>query len=148
MIVRPAAPADRDQWLAMRRELWRDEDQWLLATDVDKYFAGDEPLLHEVLLAFDGSSRALGFAELNIRPYAEGCETDRIAYLEGWFVVADARRTGVGAALMQAAEEWGRAQGCTEFASDALLENEVSEKAHKALGFTEVERLRCFRKAL
>jgi len=49
---------------------------------------------------------------------------------------------------MRAAEGWGRSQGCTEFASDALLENEVSEVAHKALGFIEVERIRCFKKSL
>ncbi len=131
----------------MRRQLWPEEEQ-TLAGDVDKYFAGKEPMLHEVLLAFDDSGRAIGFAELNIRSYAEGCETDRVAYLEGWYVEAETRRTGVGSALIRAAEDWGRAQGCTEFASDALLENEVSERAHEALGFTEVERVRCFMKRL
>ena len=146
--VRPAKPTDATPWLEMRRELWPDEDQVLLATDVDKYFGGKEPMLHEVLLAFDASGRAVGFAELNIRQYAEGCDTDRIAYLEGWFVAADARRMGVGASLIRTAEAWGRLQGCTEFASDALLENEISAAAHGALGFAEVERIRCFRKAL
>ena len=43
----------------------------------------------------------------------------------------------------------GRAsQGCTEFASDALLDNKISEAAHLALGFEETEQIRCFKKNL
>lgn len=40
------------------------------------------------------------------------------------------------------------ALGCTEFASDALAENADSAAAHHALGFEEVEVIRCFRKGL
>jgi aminoglycoside 6'-N-acetyltransferase I len=47
-----------------------------------------------------------------------------------------------------AAEDWARGQGCTEFASDTLLDNDVSSAAHRALGFEEVECIRCFRKTL
>jgi aminoglycoside 6'-N-acetyltransferase I len=47
-----------------------------------------------------------------------------------------------------AAEAWARAQGCREFASDALADNMVSARAHRALGFDEVATIRCFRKAL
>ena len=71
-----------------------------------------------------------------------------MAYLEGWFVVPKARRSGVGRALIVAAEEWGRSQGCSEFASDAQPDNEVSAAAHRALGFIEVGLVRCFRKDL
>jgi tetratricopeptide (TPR) repeat protein len=71
-----------------------------------------------------------------------------VAFLEGWFVEEHARRRGVGAALIRAAESWAREQGCTEFASDALVDNDVSSQAHKALGFKEVEVIRCFMKTL
>ena len=90
----------------------------------------------------------MGFAELSIRNYAEECVTDRVAYLEGWYVDAEWRRRGVGKALIEAAESWARAQGCTEFGSDALLENETSAAAHLALGFEETVQIRCFRKQL
>jgi aminoglycoside 6'-N-acetyltransferase I len=86
--------------------------------------------------------------ELSIRSHAEGCETDRVAFVEGWYVDNDHRGRGVGAALMRAAEEWGRASRCTELGSDTQLWNEPSIAAHKALGFEEVERLVAFRKAL
>src|SRR5690349_14151458 len=146
VVVRAAKRADARAWLAMRHELWPEEAE-SLPGDVQRYFDDAEPNLHHVLLAFLGD-RAVGFAELNIRRYAEGAMTDRVAYLEGWFVAEDARRMGVGGALIRAAEDWARAQGCTEFASDALATNVVSEKAHKALGFTEVEVIRCFLKRL
>jgi aminoglycoside 6'-N-acetyltransferase I len=71
-----------------------------------------------------------------------------VAYLEGWYVVPEARRRGVGRALVESAEDWGRAQGCTEFASDALLDNDVSAAAHRALGFAETVQIRCFRKVI
>ena len=74
--------------------------------------------------------------------------TDRVAYLEGWYVVPESRRQGVGRALVSAAEEWARAQGCAEFASDALLDNDVSAVAHRAIGFEETVQIRCFRKVL
>lgn len=55
------------------------------------------------------------------------------------YVVPEARRRGVGRALIAAADEWARAQGCTEFASDTLADNDVSTAAHQALGFEELK---------
>jgi aminoglycoside 6'-N-acetyltransferase I len=101
-----------------------------------------------VLIAEDDGGKLVGFAELSIRNYAEDCVTDRVAYLEGWYVVPGARRKGVGRALIAGAEQWGKGQGCTEFASDAVIDNEISAAAHRALGFTETVRIRCFRKQL
>jgi len=43
---------------------------------------------------------------------------------------------------------FARSQGCVEFASDAEEDNEPSAAAHRALGFAEVGRIRCFRKGL
>jgi aminoglycoside 6'-N-acetyltransferase I len=58
------------------------------------------------------------------------------------------RRRGVGRALVAAAEDWAIAQGCTEFGSDALIDNTTGAAAHLALGFSETEQLRCFKKIL
>ena len=64
------------------------------------------------------------------------------------YVTRDGRRLGTGTALVAAATEWARQQGCTEFASDSLLENDVSLAAHRALGFVETGRVCNFRKDL
>jgi aminoglycoside 6'-N-acetyltransferase I len=49
---------------------------------------------------------------------------------------------------MRAAENWARQQDCREMASDALIDNDNSQRAHAALGFEVVDRCVHFRKAL
>lgn len=146
--IRPATPGDAAAWLRMRVDLWPDGSEDEHRNEVERYFAGHAPEPLEVLLAENGPSRIVGFAELSMRPYAEGCRTSPVAYLEGWYVVPEARRAGIGRALIAAAEDWGRSQGCSELASDAQWDNDVSAAAHRAAGFTEVGLVRCFRKAL
>lgn len=149
VVVQGARPEDQPDWLEMRRALWPTASEAEHREEVADFFgfrSRREP--QAVLIARDDSGRAVGFVELSIRPYAEGCSTDRVAYLEGWFVRPDARATGVGRALVQAAEDWGRAQGCTELASDTEADNAVSAAAHLAVGFTDAGLVRCFIKSL
>ena len=143
MIVRAVRPADRDAWLSMRLALWPDSE----VREVDDFFAGRarEPL---AVLVAEEPGALVGFAELSIRNVAEGCTTGNVGYLEGWWVDPLLRRRGIGRALVLAAEKWARSQGCTEFASDTQIANTASAAAHAALGFTEVEQIRCFRKPL
>lgn len=146
--IRPAWRGDARLWCEMRQALWPEGSAEEHAGEIEDFFAGRsrEPLA--VLVAEGAAGQLLGFAELSIRSYTEGCTTDRVGYLEGWYVVPGARGQGVGRALVEAAEAWARAQGCTEFASDAEADNETSAAAHRALGFTEVVLIRCFRKDL
>jgi aminoglycoside 6'-N-acetyltransferase I len=153
LTIRHVTEIDKAAWLEMRRTLWPEDGDDNHSVETARFLKGDlkNPLAVLVAAREDGNendTRIVGFAELNIRPYAEGCSTDRVGFLEGWFVVPDARRQGVGRALLVAAEEWARAQGCTEFASDTLFDNDASAAAHQALGFEEVEVIRCFRKDL
>jgi aminoglycoside 6'-N-acetyltransferase I len=146
--VRFALPADAGALTRMRIALWPDDTPEWHADEVRKFFAGELKMPLAILVADDERRTPIGFADLNIRAYAEGCATDRVAFLEGWYVDPHVRRQGVGSALIRAAEEWGRVQGCTEFGSDALADNAVSAAAHKAAGFSEVEVIRCFMKKL
>jgi aminoglycoside 6'-N-acetyltransferase I len=145
--VRAAQPRDIGDWVRMRTALWPDgaEDHQRSA---DRFFAGHRHEPAEVLLAFDESGHAMGFAELSIRNIVDSCDTDRVAYLEGWYVEPPVRRRGVGAALIAGAELWARQQGCTEFGSDSRIEDESSHLAHVALGFAETGRVVNFRKDL
>lgn len=146
--IRAARPGDARLWREMRHALWPEGSAEEHAGEIEDFFAGRsrEPLA--VLVAEAVPGQLAGFAELSIRSYADGCTTDRVGYLEGWYVVPEARRQGVGRALVEAAEDWARAQGCTEFASDTEADNERSAAAHRALGFTEAALIRCFRKDL
>lgn len=147
--VRPASPGDTNAWLQQRHALWPEDSKAEHREEIDRFFAGEFPRgPWAVLLAEDDDGQIVGFAELSIRPYAEGCRSPRVAYLEGWFVLPEARRHGVGRALVAASETWGRSQGCTEFASDAEPDNHVSHAAHRSVGFTDAGLVRCFRKEL
>lgn len=144
--VRPVTRRDAAEWLRLRRALWPEGSEAEHRAEIERFLAGEAHEPVAVLLAEDDAGQILGLAELSIRPCAEGCATGRVAYLEGWFVVPDARRRGVGRALVAEAARWGRGQGCTEFASDTRSDNRASAAAHRALGFTEVGLVRCFRK--
>ena len=90
-----------------------------------------------------------GFIEVGLRSHADGCDTRQpVGFVEGWYVEPTQRALGVGRALMQAAEDWARSQGCQEMASDTWLNHEPSQRAHEALGFEVVDRCVNFKKAL
>ena len=143
--VRAYRPADHAEWLRMRRALFDEITAEREEADAAEWLARPDAT---VLVAVRPDGRLAGFAEVAERPYADGCDTSPVAYLEGWWVDADVRRAGVGAALVRAAEAWGRARGRAELASDVLLDNEASQQAHGALGFEEVERSVKYRKPL
>ena len=146
--IRSVEPRDRDDWLRLRHALWPDATLEEHARDVERFLSGNRHEPVEVLIAFDDKGLAVGFVELSIHNIVDSCSTERVGYLEGWYVVPEIRRQGVGAALVAAAERWATQQGCREFASDSALNNEASQRAHLALGFTETGRSVNFRKDL
>jgi aminoglycoside 6'-N-acetyltransferase I len=107
------------------------------------------PLRYTQFVAYSSSGEALGFVEASLRSdYVNGTESSPVAFLEGIYVVPQARREGVASALVAAVTAWAREGGCRELASDALLENQASHAVHRALGFEETERVVFFRRVL
>ena len=102
----------------------------------------------EVFVAEREDGSVAGFVEVGSRPYADGCETSPVGYIEAWYVDPDVRRSGYGRGLLKAAENWARSRGYHEMASDALLDNEISHAAHYRAGYEEVDRVVQFRKGL
>ena len=145
MRIRPYTDTDWPDWLRMSLELFPDEPRDEIERGMRDTLANPDAA---VLVAERGDGSPCGFVEVGTRPYAEGCVTSPVPYVEAWFVDADVRRTGVGRALLEAAEAWARAAGYAEIASDALLENVVSHEAHVRSGYEEVCRLVTFRKNL
>jgi len=143
--VRPVSELDLTAWVAMRAALWPEGSPGQHAREVAELLEAGPTDRAATLVAEGRNGDLVGFVELSVRNYAEDCETDRVGYCEGWYVKPEHRRSGVGRALMAAGVDWARARGCTEFASDALLENELSHAAHKALGFEETGRIVCFK---
>jgi len=102
----------------------------------------------EVFIAEREDGSVAGFVEVGSRPYADGCDTSPVGYIEAWYVDPDVRRSGYGRDLLKAAENWARGRGYHEMASDALLDNEISHAAHYRAGYEEVDRVVQFRKGL
>ncbi len=153
--IRTVTVADRDEWIRLRRELWRHSRVDLLEREVDIFISSHTAgrfrrngMAATVIVAELGRGKLVGFAEADLRPFADGCRSSPVGYLEGWYVAPELRRTGIGRALVGAAEDWARDLGCHEMASDAEVANASSQLAHKALGYSEVHRLVHFRRDL
>ncbi|MCB9895037.1 MAG: GNAT family N-acetyltransferase [Planctomycetes bacterium] len=149
MRIRPIEPADLEAWVRMRNALWPNHSSDELRDDAERMLKGDAtPYLKIQTFIAEDDDGPCGFLEASLRGNAEGCSTSPVGYIEGWYVMADLRGEGVGRALVKAAEDWARGQGCSEMGSDAHADNEASRKAHKALGYKEKRPVVHFHKQL
>ena len=134
MKIRLATAEDRVEWLRLRHALWDDAELAQLEEELDEHLRN--PSLGAFVLD-RGDWKLGGFLETSIRPWAEGCTTSNVGYIEGWFVDADLRGHGWGRRLVEVAETWAREKGCREMGSDTWIENQNGRDAHKALGYEE-----------
>ena len=147
MVIRAVEARDREEWLRMRLALWPDSAPEEQAEEMAVFLDGYPlPELMAAFVAERPEGGLCGLVEVSIHESAPGCETDRVGYLEAWYVDEDQRRGGLGRALVEQAEAWARAAGCREMASDTNPTYPLSPAAHEALGYAEVERY--FRKEL
>jgi len=145
MKIRPYDYGDWTEWLRLSVALFPEDSVATLAPGMEEFLSRPDA---EVFVAERADGTLAGFVEVGARPYADGCDTSPVGYIEAWYVDPDARRRGHGRALIAAAEAWALARGYREMASDALLDNAVSHAAHKRLGYEEVDRVVQFRKVL
>ncbi|MEZ4725917.1 MAG: GNAT family N-acetyltransferase [Caldilineaceae bacterium] len=149
MRIRPVEAADAAEWLRLRLALWPDDPAKEAAEIAAFLAAAPRPVLpecHAVFVCPRPEGGLCGLVEVSIHATAPGCETDRVGYLEAWYVDPDWRGQGMGRALAEEAEAWARAEGCHEMASDTTPWYTLSPAAHQALGYEEV--VRYFRKTL
>jgi aminoglycoside 6'-N-acetyltransferase I len=143
--VRQMGRADREAWARMRAALWPDASAEEHGKDVAAMLA-DATGWGFVAQNNDGAP--VGFAEITIRPFANGCDSRPVPFLEGIWVEPRFRRQGVGALIVEHVEAFVAARGFGEIGSDALIENHISHAAHRGWGFCETERVIYFRKLL
>lgn len=143
--IRQMSGSDREPWAEMRLALWPEDSRRAHSAAIEKMLAG-AAAWGFVAEADDGT--ALGFAEVALRPYANGCESQPVPFLEGIWVREDFRRRGVAARLLAHVERFLLARGFQEIGSDTQIENVPSQAAHRAWGFSETERVVYFRKTI
>jgi aminoglycoside 6'-N-acetyltransferase I len=129
----------------MRAWLWPEDSVSAHAEDIDGLIRADDAWSF-IAESADGSP--VGFAELAIRKYANGCMTRPVPFLEGIWVRAEFRRQGIGTRLIQHIEAFVAERGFREIGSDARVENGVALASHLGWGFSETERVVYFRKPL
>lgn len=149
--IRLAVAADRLQLAEMRTALWPDGPFEEHLGEIDEELAtgmiGTLPGAN--FAAQDEKGNLIGFILVGLRSHADSCDPRHpVGYIEGWFVRDGRRNNGVGKALVGAAEEWAKSQGCIEMASDSVSDNHVSLAAHESLGYQVVEHCFLYRKAL
>jgi aminoglycoside 6'-N-acetyltransferase I len=145
MKIRAYQDADWSAWLRMSQALFARYSADELAAGMREFKERPDAA---VFIAERSDGSPAGFVEVGTRPYADGCETSPVAYVEAWYVDPDVRRGGVGRALLAAAEAWAREHGYCEMASDTQLDNAVGFAAHRGAGYVEVDRIIQFRKDL
>lgn len=144
--VEPVSAATLAEWAAQRAALWPDGDD--LAAEAAQWLDDADPEQRN-LVARSDCGAVIGFAEATLRnDYVNGTSTSPVVFLEGLYVAPAHRRQGVAQALVAAVADWGRAAGCREFASDALIDDHDSHAFHRAIGFVEQERVVCFSRTL
>jgi aminoglycoside 6'-N-acetyltransferase I len=148
--VRIGGSADTDIVARMFFELWPEGSVGEHRAEAASILSGTPPsTLPLVVFVAEADDGVVGFIEVGLRSHADGCDARcPVGFIEGWYVEPAQRGVGVGRALMRAAEDWARAQGCRELASDTWIDHESSQRAHEALGFEVVDRCVNFKKAL
>jgi aminoglycoside 6'-N-acetyltransferase I len=131
-------------WLELRQALWP-QSRAEHVSEMSSLIAS--PNRFAQFVAYSTEGEAVGVVEAALRSdYVNGARSSPVAFLEGLYVVSEARGKGIAGRLVAAVCDWARSVGCSELASDALLENETSHAVHRALGFAETERVVFFRK--
>ncbi len=144
-MIRRAGVADAHVVAEMAVKMWTSHISDELASDFADIIASPE----SAVFIMYSSDAPVGFAQCQLRhDYVEGTDSSPVGYLEGIFVEATHRRQGCARALLAACQEWAKAQGCTEFASDCELDNVESLAFHLKMGFLEANRIICFTKRI
>ncbi len=140
-----AVSADVVEVVALACELWPEHSAEEIKGEIDSLFAREDA----AIFLYKEQGKAVGFAQCQLRrDYVEGTETSPVGYLEGIYVREGARRQDIARQLISACENWAKAQGCTEFASDCELDNTDSRHFHRAVGFEEANRIVAYVKKL
>ena len=144
MKIVKAEVKDASEVARLSLQLWPEHDIEEMELEFRELIQMDDAA---VFLAMEGE--AVGFAQCQLRrDYVEGTQSSPVGYLEGIFVARPCRNRGYARALLAACQDWARARGCTEFASDCELTNSESLAFHLRMGFLEANRIICFTKRL
>ena len=106
MRVRAYRDADWSEWLRMSVALFPEYSADDLANGMKEFRAREDG---EVFIAERSDGSAAGFVEVASRPYADGCDTSPVGYIEAWWVDPDARRAAGQSTQLVLPRSWKEA---------------------------------------
>jgi GNAT superfamily N-acetyltransferase len=99
----------------------------------------------EVLVAVDASDRAIGWLHVGRLAILEA---SNLAIIHGLVVDETQRSSGIGAALVDAAEAWARERGATAIVVYSRSTRTRAHRFYERIGYTEIKRSHVFEKPL
>lgn len=147
LAIRPVYHHDFEGWFELRKKLWPQTAEAQHLVEMQHYLNYWD-VMHAFIVSSPKDGSLVGFIEVSLRDRAEKSTTAPVGYIEGWYVLPGFRNQGIGKELYLAAESWVKSKGCSEIASDVLLEDEASARIHEELGFKSVAKLNHFLKEL
>ena len=97
MRIVPADNTHLKEWLGMRLALWPECPPAESQAEIEQTLSSDRTTAFIVLDA----EKAVGFAEVSVRDYVDGCTTQPVGYLEGIFILPEHRKKGFARALVK-----------------------------------------------
>lgn len=138
---RKATNADSEAIALLAVQMWASHTVEDLSNVFSSLMESDNNALF--LLIINGTIE--GFAQCGLRhDYVEGTNSSPV----GFFVQEEYRKQGYAKQLLNYCEKWAKKKGCSEFANDCELDNEISRQFHINLGFDGANRIICFSKKI
>jgi len=144
-VVREITSKDLQKWIELRCLLWPMHTKLEIETECASLIKNRN---YKTWFYYNEDGDVLGFIEATIKDSAVGCKTDKIGYLEAWFVLQEYRQQKIGTKLVVSVENWAKSKGCKELASDTTSEYPISVLAHNSLGYEVCKNITHFKKEL
>jgi GNAT superfamily N-acetyltransferase len=141
--IRPARNADADEIRRLAGELGYPVEAGEMAGRVAAVLADSK---HQVLVAAgESGDRLLGWTHVEQRRSIAGGDH---AEIMGMIIDPTARRLGIGAALVAAAEEWATARRLTTIEVRSNVVRDISHPFYEARGYARVKTQHSYEKSL
>jgi ribosomal protein S18 acetylase RimI-like enzyme len=134
--IRPASPNDAPAAVGLMAQLAEFSHGQVDAGVEERFRAMLELPTHAIFVAEDEREQVIGLLSISQRWTL--WHTGPCALIEELVVNEGARGQGVGRALIQAAIDWARAQGCSEIEVSTEADNLKAQAFYQRLGFDSV----------
>ena len=138
--IRHAEPSDAEQLTRLAGDVSAEPEGWLISVAGEWRSAGDERRYLKalrryphaaVIVAERGDGMLVGRLSIGRDPHPASTHVADV----GLMVASDARRQGVGTALLQAAIDWARGAGVRKVELHVFPWNDAAIKLYEAFGF-------------